>query len=82
MPTSHHRKKHKNHQQQHAHHVPAKRKGSAGSVMAIVGGIVGFAITYLASNANWIWIAIATVIGACIGFSIGKTLDKAAGKGG
>lgn len=81
MPTSHHRKKHKHHPQQHVTTGKPRRKGSAGSVLAIAGGIVGLAITYLASNANWIWIVIITIIGACIGYSIGKTLDKAAGKG-
>ena len=79
MPTSRHRKKHK--QQQHPTPVHAKRRGSAASVMAIAGAIVGLAVTYLASNANLIWVVIITILGAIIGFLIGKTLDKAAQKG-
>lgn len=79
MPTSRHRKKHK--QQQHPTRVHTKRRGSAASVMAIAGAIVGLAVTYLASNANLIWVVIITILGAIIGFLIGKTLDKAAQKG-
>lgn len=79
MPTSRHRKKHK--QQPHTTPVHTRRRGSAASVMAIVGAIVGLAITYLASNANWIWVVIITIVGAIIGYSIGRTLDKAAEKG-
>jgi uncharacterized membrane protein YqgA involved in biofilm formation len=79
MPTSRHRKKHKH--QQHPNPVHTKRRGSAASIMAIVGAIVGLAVTYLASNANLIWVVIITILGAIIGFLIGKTLDKAAQKG-
>jgi len=79
MPTSRHRKKHK--QQQHAAPVHTKRKGSAASIMAIAGAIVGLAVSYLASNANWIWVVIITAIGAIIGYSIGKTVDKSTQEG-
>ena len=47
----------------------------------MVGAIVGLAVTYLASNANLIWVVIITIVGAVFGFLIGKTLDKAAQKG-
>lgn len=81
MPTSRHRKKHKQQTHQHANTVYTKRRGSAASVLAIAGAIVGLAVTYLASNANWIWVIVITIIGACIGYSIGKTLDKTTQKG-
>ena len=80
MPTSRHRKKHKQQAHQHANPVYTKRRGSAASVMAIAGAIVGLAVSYLASNANWIWVVIITIVGTIIGYSIGKTLDKAAQK--
>lgn len=80
MPTSRHRKKHKQQAHQHANPVYTKRRGSAASVLAIAGAIVGLAVTYLASNANWIWVTVITVIGACIGYLVGKKLDKATQK--
>lgn len=82
MPTPHHRKKHKLHQQKYQHHehqpgrVPGKKKRKAANWMGAIGALLGFAITYFAGT-GLIWIVIATIAGLILGYTFGNSMDKA-----
>ncbi|MCZ2460503.1 MAG: hypothetical protein LC128_12865 [Chitinophagales bacterium] len=76
MARSHHRKRHK-HFQPPAHTGNySKKKGRGATVIAVAGAVVAFAISYFATEGNWIWVAVITIIGATIGYFIGNNLDK------
>jgi outer membrane lipoprotein SlyB len=79
MARSHHRKKHKEHLRQfkHSHDTAGSApKGKAGNIFPIVGAVLGFAISFFASNGSMIIMAIGLIAGAVIGWLIGKNLDK------
>jgi hypothetical protein len=80
MARSHHRKKHKQHVRQfrHSHDIagtPSRSKSKATSVFTVAGGLLGFAITYFATQGNIIWVAVGLAAGGLIGWLIGKRLD-------
>ena len=61
MAQSHHRKKHKEHLRQYQHrqeNVSSAPKRKAAVIFAIVGVVIGLAVSYFASDANFVWIAI------------------------
>lgn len=79
MPTSHHRKKHKHPGQQFEHPGGPRKKRTAAKVMAVVGGLIGFAITYFATDQNWLWIIPGMIVGVLLGYTFGRNIDKTAG---
>lgn len=81
MARSHHRKKHKQHLREfrHSHETTVtKSRGKASSVIPIAGGVLGFAIGFFASNGGVLAMAIGLILGALIGWMIGKNIDKQA----
>lgn len=48
--------------------------------MAIVGGVVGLAITYLAAQESPAWVIGGTIAGIAIGYYGGRQLDRAGEK--
>ncbi len=82
MARSHHRKKHKEHLRQYQHSregtSSASKKGKVTSTFAIIGGILGIAIGYFATDGVAIWIAAGAVAGGIAGFFTGRYFDKEA----
>jgi hypothetical protein len=80
MARSHHRKKHKEHVRQFKHHydsteTAANARTKASSLFAIVGALTGGAVGYFASQGSWLWIGLGLILGAGIGYALGKRLD-------
>lgn len=72
MARSHHRKKHKHFQPPpHAR----KAKGGAASLLAIVGAVAGLAIAFFADQENIVLWITGLVIGALLGYFIGRRID-------
>ena len=83
MARPHHRKKHKEHLRQYQQSrggfsTTAKTKGT--SVFAIVGGVIGLAIAYFATQGNIVWIIAGGVVGAGLGYVFGNSIDKSSRK--
>lgn len=81
MARSHHRKKHKEHlrefkDRQDINYTSVKSKTKASSIFAIAGALVGFAVSYFATQGAIIWVASATIVGAVAGYFIGKKIDS------
>jgi hypothetical protein len=80
MARSHHRKKHKQHLQQFKHSqetasTTTKGKTSATWVFGIAGAILGFAVSYFATNGAIIWMAAGLIAGSIGGYFIGRRID-------
>lgn len=75
MARSHHRRKHK-HFQPPSHSGPHKVKKNATTVFAIGGGIVALIISYSATDGNLVWVIAAAIVGAFLGYLIGRNIDK------
>ena len=80
MARSHHRKNHKEHLKQfkHSHDTAtsaSKARTKASSVFTIAGALVGFAVSYFATQGSIIWVAVGLLTGAGIGYMIGKKVD-------
>lgn len=83
MANPHHRKKHKEHlrqYQQSQKSFSSGNKAKGTSVFAIVGAVVGLAITYFATQGSLIWIIAGTLVGAGLGYIFGKSIDKSTEK--
>lgn len=79
MARPHHRKKHKEHLrqfQQSRGSFKKDAKGKATNIFAIVGAIVGLAITYFATQGDLVWVIIGLVVGAAAGYIIGINIDR------
>ena len=79
MARSHHRKKHKEHLRQF------KQKGEttvstptskASGVFAIVGAVIGLAISYFATQGSFVWISVGLVAGTAAGYLVGRKIDN------
>ena len=84
MANPHHRKKHKAHLRQFQNRIASqtgesKVKATGSSVAAVGGAIAGFAILFFATQ-NFIWAILGAVIGAGVGYLMGKNIDRAAKK--
>jgi hypothetical protein len=75
MARSHHRKRHK-HFQPPPHTVAQKQKKGASTIFAIAGAVVALIITYSVAPGSLGWMIGATLIGAGIGYLIGRSLDR------
>jgi uncharacterized membrane protein YfcA len=80
MARSHHRKKHRNQVKQfrHSHDThaaDASARTRATSLFTAIGGLVGGAISYFATQGDVIWILVGLIIGAAAGYMIGKRID-------
>jgi len=79
MAQSHHRKKHKEHLRQFQHrqeNVTVEPKRKAAVIFAVVGAVIGLAVSYFSSEANIIWIAAGTALGGIGGYLFGRNIDK------
>jgi 1,4-dihydroxy-2-naphthoate octaprenyltransferase len=80
MARSHHRKKHKEHLRmfKHSHEGNAVAKtqtSKATVVFGILGGLIGLAVAYFATNGIWLWIAVGLIAGTVAGYYIGRNID-------
>ena len=79
MANPHHRKKHKEQLrlfQKNRTTTETTAKGKAANIFAIVGAVIGLAVTYFATG-NLIWVAVGAVAGGMGGYFIGKNIDNA-----
>lgn len=78
MARSHHRKKHKEHLRQFKHkedvatHTP---KSKATGIFTVAGAIIGLAVSYFATEASYLWMAVGTIAGGVAGYFIGRRVD-------
>lgn len=82
MARPHHRKGHKEHLKQFQNRTSgntgeSKTKTKASSVFAVGGAVAGLAILYFATQGELIWALAGTVVGAAIGYLVGKNIEKA-----
>jgi hypothetical protein len=75
MARSHHRKKHK-HFQPPPHTVAQKRKRNGSIVFAVAGGVIALIIVYSVAKDSLAWIIAGALVGAGIGFLIGRSFDR------
>jgi uncharacterized membrane protein YeaQ/YmgE (transglycosylase-associated protein family) len=79
MAQSHHRKKHKEHLRQYQHrqeNMASAPKRKAAVIFAVVGAVIGLAVSYFSSDGNLLWIAAGTVAGGIAGYLFGRNIDK------
>jgi NAD/NADP transhydrogenase beta subunit len=78
MARSHHRKKHKEQLRQFKHKEEttySTPKSKASNIFAIVGAIIGLAVSYFAAEAAILWICVGLVVGGIAGYLIGRKVD-------
>lgn len=78
MARSHHRKKHKEQLRQFKHKEGTTwttPKSKAANVFALMGAIVGLAVSYFSTDGALLWIAIGLVAGGSAGYLIGRKVD-------
>ena len=85
MARPHHRKGHKEHLKQFQNRTAgntgeSKEKAKASSVFAVGGAIAGLAILYFATQGDFVWALGGGVVGAGLGYLIGKNLDRSSKK--
>lgn len=81
MARSHHRKKHKEQLRQFKHKEEttySTPKSKASNIFAIVGAIIGLAVSYFAAEAAILWICVGLVVGGIAGYLIGRKVDTSA----
>ena len=82
MARSHHRKKHKEHLRQFKHSQEgstvssASPKTRAAVIFAILGGLLGLAVGYFATNGNLVWLGAGAGICGIAGFFFGRNVDR------
>lgn len=64
----------------HVHHepaaIPARQRTKGRIIWALLGGVFGFLITLFASSEGYIAPIIGCIVGALLGFVIGKNMEK------
>ena len=75
MPHSRHRHKHQSHQPHH-HPVAAKAKRKATPITTFLIAVFGLVVGALASQSNFLWMAVGAIIGAGAGYLVGRNIDK------
>jgi len=79
MARSHHRKKHKEQLRQFKHKEEttySTPKSKASNIFAIMGAIVGLAVSYFASEGSVLWVSIGLIAGGIAGYFIGRKVDS------
>lgn len=79
MARSHHRKKHKEQLRQFKHKeetTVSTPKSKASNIFAIMGAIIGLAVSYFVSQGSVLWVSIGLVAGAIAGYFIGRRVDR------
>jgi 4-hydroxybenzoate polyprenyltransferase len=82
MARPHHRKKHKEHLRQYQKNrepLAPKIKSKATRVFAIVGAVIGLAVTYFISQGAPGWMIAGVAAGAGLGFLFGKSIESLSG---
>jgi Glycine zipper len=79
MPHSRHRHKHESHQPHH-HPAPPKPARKATPIITFLAAIFGLVVGAMASESNWLWMAIGAIAGTLAGYFIGKNIDNTADK--
>jgi membrane associated rhomboid family serine protease len=68
----------------HPHHkpaaIPAKQRTSGRTIWALLFAIFGALVGLFSSGINYIAIAAGALVGALLGYYVGKTLEKEAAK--
>lgn len=83
MARSHHRKKHKEHLRQFKHSQEGSSVSSvspktrAAVIFAILGGLLGLAVGYFATDGNLLWLGAGAGVCGVAGFFFGRTVDHA-----
>lgn len=78
MARSHHRKKHKEHLRQFKNKAETTwvtPRSKASNVFAVVGAVVGAAISFFSTEGSLPWIAGGLVAGTVAGWLIGRKVD-------
>ena len=79
MARSHHRKKHKEQLRQFKQKeetTVTTPKSKASNIFAIMGAIIGLAVSYFVSQGSVLWVSIGLVAGAIAGYFIGRRVDR------
>ena len=74
MPNSRKRPGHHEHHEPAA--IPARQRTKGRIIWALLGGVFGFLITLFASSEGYMVPIIGCIIGALLGFVIGKNMEK------
>lgn len=79
MARPHHRKKHREQLKQFRHKDETHTAGprtKAAWIMAVVGAVFGIGISYIATQGDWIWIAVSLAVFAVAGYLVGRRIDR------
>ena len=76
MPES--RKRPGHHEHQVPADIPASQRVKGRVIWAILCAVFAFLIAYFGVGENWTVLVIATIVGAFIGFAIGRAMEKQA----
>jgi len=74
MPQS--RKRHGHHQYHKPAAIPAKQRTKGRITWAILLGVFGLIVSFFAAGDNYVALLIGALLGACIGYIIGKSMEK------
>ena len=75
MPQS---RKRRGHQYQKPSDIPASQRTKGRIIWAILFAVFGAVLAFFAAGDNWIILIIAALVGALIGYAIGKNMERAA----
>jgi len=76
MPQS--RKRPGHHEYKKAADIPKSQRVKGRVIVAILGAVFATLITYFGAGDNYIYLLVAAVLGAVIGYAIGKAMEKEA----
>lgn len=75
MPQS--RKRH-GHRYQKPADIPSSQRAKGRIVWAVLFGVFGVVLTFFATGTSYLALIIAAVVGALIGYAVGKNMEQAA----
>jgi len=76
MPQS--RKRHGHHEYRKPSDIPAKQRTKGRATWAILFGVFGLLVGFFAAGDNYIVLAVGALLGAIIGYMIGRNMEKEA----
>lgn len=74
MPQSRKRPGHHEHHEPSA--VPAKQRTKGRTIWSILFGVFGIAIAFFAASDNYVVLIIGALLGAVVGYMIGKSMEQ------